>query len=379
MPKLLIWAPFRGNVGTIESVKNYAKIFSELGYEVVFIELCDEWSDLNQISDSYKIRSLTSSVIFKNIGKTNFFHRRDFFIFQFIKVWKLSRLLKEENPDLMISFLGIVPAIIANYFQLIPHWGSIQGFPRFLNNRAQKNLYYKFEDWLRKVLWLLNYRKLDKVLCMTPKTSVTLRNFLEKETFFVPNPLFSEGDNLNIKFDKTKSFDFIFIGRNSYQKRIDIILINFFYALDFRPDSRLHFFGNVEASELISEFPDYKDLILNNCLFYGFNENAWTLIKEKLNPIHLVASEWEDPGHAILEGLWNKVPTVFLNKGGNYIDLYESYGVVIKKALEFDKETFNEMIDSASNEQLRSNLKKELASQFTISRVKSKLNQLLDV
>ena len=130
---------------------------------------------------------------------------------------------------------------------------------------------------------------------------------------------------------------------------------------------------------MISEFPDYKDLILNNCLFYGFNENAWTLIKEKLNPIHLVASEWEDPGHAILEGLWNKVPTVFLNKGGNYIDLYESYGVVIKKALEFDKETFNEMIDSASNEQLRSNLKKELASQFTISKVKSKLNQLLDV
>ena len=82
MPKLIIWAPFRGNIGTLEAVKNYAKIFSELGYEVVFIELCDEWSGVNEIKDFYEIRSLSVSKILKSIGKSNFLGR-DFFYISF--------------------------------------------------------------------------------------------------------------------------------------------------------------------------------------------------------------------------------------------------------------------------------------------------------
>ena len=134
-----------------------------------------------------------------------------------------------------------MPAIIANYTVKSSHFGSVQGFPKFLNAEAPKNFYYKIEDHFRKFVWKLTYIRLDNLLCMTPKTAKMLGIFLRKDTLFVPNPLFRENDNLEVKFDQTKPIDFIFVGRNSYQKRLDILLLNFTAILAFKPDSKLHF------------------------------------------------------------------------------------------------------------------------------------------
>ena len=376
MPKLLMWSPFRGNIGTVAAVKNYAKIYSELGYDVVFIELCDEWSTVEAISKSYRIVSLTRFKVFKNIGKTNFLRRRDYFIYQFFRLRKLSKIFDEEQPDLIISFLGIAPAVIANYFQNAKHFGSIQGFPRFLNRQAPSNLYYKLEDQVRKCVWKLTYNRLDKILCMTPKTARELGSFLNKDTAFIPNPLFLENNNLSARFDSSKTFDFIFIGRNSYQKRVDIILSNFSKILAYRPESRLHFFGDIVSSDLILEFPDYEAIIREKCVFYEYSETFWSNVLEELNPVHLVASQWEDPGHAILEGLWYRVPTLFLNSEGDYTNFYLQYGAVLHGDLKWDNEILKNVICRAADEKLRLHLKDEVASQFTVQNVKLKLGEL---
>jgi glycosyltransferase involved in cell wall biosynthesis len=379
MPKLLIWAPFRGNVGTVTAVKNYAKIYSELGYDVVFIELCDEWSAVEAISKSYKIVSLTRSKVFKNIGKSNLLRRRDYFIYQFLRLRKLSKTFDKEQPDLIISFLGIAPAVIANYFQNVKHFGSIQGFPRFLNRQAPSNLYYKLEDQVRKCVWKLTYNRLDKILCMTPKTARELGIFLNKDTAFIPNPLFEENNNVSVMFDSSKTFEFIFIGRNSYQKRVDIILSNFSKILAYRPGSRLHFFGDIVSADLILEFPDHEAIIREKCNFYEYSETFWSKVVEELNPVHLVASQWEDPGHAILEGLWYCVPTVFLNSEGDYTKFYLQYGAVLHGDLKWDNEILKNVMRRAADETLRLHLKDEVASQFTVQNVKSKLGEVYHV
>lgn len=379
MPKLLIWSPFRGNIGTVAAVKNYAKIYSELGYDVVFIELCDEWSAVEAISKSYRIVSLTGFKFFKNIGKSNFLRRRDYFIYQFFKLRKLSKTFDKEKPDLIISFLGTVPAVIANFFQNAKHFGSIQGFPRFLNRQAPSNLYYKLEDQVRKSVWQLTYNRLDKILCMTPKTARELGSFLKKDTAFIPNPLFEENDNVNVRFDLSKTLDFIFIGRNSYQKRVDIILLNFSKILAYRPESRLHFFGDIVSSDLILQFPDQETIIREKCVFYEYSETFWSKVSEELNPVHLVASQWEDPGHAILEGLWYRTPTLFLNSEGDYTNFYLQYGAVLHGGLKWDSEILKNVICRAADEKLRLHLKNEVASQFTVKNVKSNLGELSHV
>ena len=103
------------------------------------------------------------------------------------------------------------------------------------------------------------------------------------------------------------------------------------------------------------------------------------MILDKLNPLHLVSSQWEDPGHAILEGLWKKVPTVFLNSKGDYTDFYLRYGVVLIEDSNFSEEILNNIISRSADEELMVYLKYELASQFTISKVKLKLRKLCHV
>lgn len=379
MSKLIVWAPFRGNIGTVAAVKNYARIYAELGYQVVFIELCDEWSAVEDISRLYRIRSLSKAQHLKNIGKSNFFRRRDFFIYQFLRLPKLARIFADEKPDLIISFLGIVPAVIANYFCKFRHFGSVQGFPRFLNQQAPVGPYYKIEDRLRRFAWKFTYNKLDKILCMTPRTALELGNFLKKETLFIPNPLFLLDNSSDAKFDKTQTFDFIFVGRNSYQKRIDLILWNFSRILAVKPDARLHFFGDVLGPGLIKEFPAYETIIQENCCFYGFRESIWATVLDELNPIHLVASQWEDPGHAILEGLWHKVPTLFLNREGEYTQLYLHYGAVMLDDPNWDGKVLSQVICRAADGDLRLHLKMRLAAQFTVQNVKVKLGELVHV
>ena len=109
---------------------------------------------------------------------------------------------------------------------------------------------------------------------------------------------------------------------------MDLALAFFGNFVELAPDSRLHFFGDVEKNDLKVAFPEFKDLISKVCHFHGFQPDLWSFIEAKLNPIHIVASQWEDPGHAILEGMVRAVPTIFINRSGDYIKLYEQYGAI---------------------------------------------------
>lgn len=376
--KVALWAPYRGNIGTIKAVLNYANILTQIGYVVVFIELCDEWSSIPNVSEKYAVVSLTSYRIFNKIGKKNTFARRDFFAYQFFKVFRLRRTLAALEPTLLISFLGIVPALIAASSIDLPHWGSVQGFPRFLNSNAQRNFYFKIEDKLREILWRALYSRLNKILCMTPRTTTQLSNFLQRDVVFLPNPLFAPGDDGEINFDMNLPLDFVFIGRNSFQKRIDIVLQTFQVARERFPNSRLHFFGDIDRHIFLKEYSPYE-ILLERCFFHGFRSDLWSFIRCNLNPVHLVGSQWEDPGHAILEGINYLVPTLLVNSEGDYLSFYMAAGMRVFDCKSFQSDNFSEAIFSVSQLSYRTMLKDRLVPQFSVTYTESRLKDLLDV
>ncbi len=378
--KILIWAPYRGNVGTIDAVINYADMFRDGGYHPIFVEVCDEWSSIQNIKENYEIISLTQNRILKNIGKTNLLKRRDFFLYCFFRLFKLKQVIFEINPKFIFGFLGLAQLLIASKDSNYPVFGSIQGYPRFLNSKIKKNFYIKTEDNIRKFVWKKTYSRLQSICCMTPSTAEKISHFLKKPATFVPNPLFAGIPETTQIFSAEKPLDYVLIGRFSYQKRFDAGLSFFRKVKLLQPSSKLHIFGDATSKDIQSLNILTDSEVDEAIILHGFRKDLWSYMNTNLNAVHLVASEWEDPGHAILEGLNHKVPTLFINVEANYMDFYNGYKVCVfnyMNNISFDE--INDLIRVASEPKGTRRIQKNLCSKFYKSNVYKIVDSLIDV
>ena len=378
--KILVWAPYRGNVGTIDAVINYAAIFADIGLQPIFVELCDEWSTVPEIKDKYQIRSLTKSRMCKKIGKTNLLRRRDFFIYSFLRLFKLRQVISEINPKFVFGFLGLVQLLVASKNSNLRVFGSIQGYPRFLNSKIKKNFYIQIEDKIRKYLWKKTYSRLNSICCMTPSTAEKLKVFLQKPAIFVPNPLFDGVSETMQNFSAEMPVDYILIGRFSYQKRFDIGLTFFKKIKLLSPESKLHIFGDVSLKDIQSLNVLSDSEVGEAITLHGFRKDLWSYMKTNLNAVHLIASEWEDPGHAILEGLNHRVPTLFININSNYMDFYNHYGISSFNYLNnISMDEMNKLIFEASSLERTRIIQENLCKIFYKSHVCKIVSNLLNV
>ena len=379
--KIAIWAPFRGNVGTKQAAINYAFICQKLGLEVVFIELCDEWSGLAEVADNFPIISLTNSRWLKNFGKSNIFHRRDFFLLSWVKGGALRRALSRIKPDIVISMLCTVPLIRAAQVLDIKVIASVQGFPRFLDETPSSNLYYRLEDKLRMQLWRKYYDYPEALLTMTPNTAERLSDHLELECIFCPNPLFRRlSHRSELTSVLSSPLDFVAIGRFSQQKRLDLVVRFFEQAQRSFPDARLHFFGDVSREDMRRDLTKIDTKAASQVEFHGFQQGLWNKIVNELNPVHIVASAWEDPGHAILEGLNFGVPSVFVNPRANYISFYRQLPISECDIMGHPQDTFvKRAIEGAFKSDLRHHLRDDIVRQFSFIEVEKNLAKVLGV
>lgn len=377
--KLVIWAPYRGRVGTIKAAENYALICRDLGFDVVFVELCDEWSSHPPVAEQFSVVSLSKMAALKNIGKSNFFRRRDFFAYSFLKIGSLRRVLKALKPDVIVSMLCTVPLVIAAKNSGARLIGSLQGFPKFLDKKTAGNHYFRLEDWLRGRFWKRYYGRLDEVVCMTPETASQISDFLTRDSHFCPNPLFEFERNKTMPdIDENAAIDLVAIGRFSRQKRFDLAVAFFRAAKKVFPTTRLHFFGDVSARQMQAGHNMKRDEA--NIVFHGFSENLWSGALSNLNAIHVVASDWEDPGHAILEGIEAGVPTIFLNPDAAYVGLYQTaQPVIIGEAAWSDAKGLKTAIAKARDGAQREKLRTQIASQFSYAEVSKQMGALLNV
>ena len=166
--KIAIWAPFRGGVGTKQAAINYAFICQKLGLEVVFIELCDEWSGLAEVADNFPIISLTNSRWLKNFVQVELFSTEETFSSSAgSKAARCVAPCRGLNP-ILLSPCCVRCRLSGRHRCLISRLSHpFRVFPRFLDETPSSNLYYRLEDKLRMQLWRKYYDYPEALLTMT--------------------------------------------------------------------------------------------------------------------------------------------------------------------------------------------------------------------
>ena len=154
MNKVAIWSPFRGHVGTEKAMINYAQYFKNKGYRVTFIQLCDEFSAYN---GDYDLISLWPTFM-HFIGKTNLLKRRDFFLLAFLSIKRLKNVIRENNYDIFVTSLlsSVASKALSDLSNPPISVCSVQGYPKFFLQRPS-SYFSRFENYIRKRLWLNNY------------------------------------------------------------------------------------------------------------------------------------------------------------------------------------------------------------------------------
>jgi len=337
MERILLWAPYRGAVGTRAAFINTANILAKR-YEVVVLALLDEWDNaLPGFDPSVTVRKVFRSKLLSLVGTSNFLHRRDFYLLSVIAIPKLFFLLRSIKPDHVMPMLLVIPMILAQLGSTSKLVVSVQGSPGFLQaNAGNRRLYFELENKFRGLLWRLFYSRASMVLCMSESTSEHLREFM-KETEVniatVRNPLFSEPVKTQIKL-KAPYDRFVFVGRDSFQKNFDLAL---------------SFFNRVQsADKKLMVYGDFERDVDNDAIeFKGYVSNFWEREMGE-GAVHLVTSRWEDPGHAILEGLIRGVPTIIIGDQSDFHSIYRAYHVPIFE----DVDTALQFLETATAESL---------------------------
>lgn len=298
---IFFWSPFLSNVGTKLAVTNSIEILKDKTNNKIFlINLMGEFEDF-----SYKGVKKITFLNIKNILPQNGLLSK-------ISIWTISIIsipwliinLKKNNADIIISNLISIIPLFANKFLKIKIICSIQGYPKFTS--------------FRKFLWKLFYKKSNLIISMSniTKNEISKKIGIKKNIIKIDNPIM---DKKVIKLSKKKidkkerkifkKNTFICIGRLTRQKNFKIALkafINFNKIMNFRYNLVILGEGE-EEKELKSIASNHKQ----NIFFLGYKKNPYNYIKS--SKLLISTSLWEDPGHALIEAAYLKVPIMTSN------------------------------------------------------------------
>lgn len=321
---ILYWSPYVGHVGTIKAVINSAASMRLYGgHDVTIVKNHTEW-------EGYESRIASFGVRITDFGLKRWFPtlhlnkamgcRLYMVTVAFFGFFQLLIYMRRERPDILVTNLISVPAILAA--RLLRHRpkiiASIQGFPKFLGteNRGSYPLWMRVEDAIRKQLWNLTYVHADMLVCMTESTMEKLKKntSLPSDRFVVINnpiiddEIFSLADEVihdHWLFDGTHK-SLVAIGRLTKQKDF-LTLIRAVELAGKSVSIRLAILGEGEERQQL-EYEIARLGIDNNVKLYGFVKNPYVYLKNA--DLFVLSSRWEDPGHAILEAAALRIPIV---------------------------------------------------------------------
>jgi glycosyltransferase involved in cell wall biosynthesis len=325
--KILFWSPYIGHVGTIKAVINSAiSIKQNSNYDVVIIKNHSEWEGFENdiVSNDIEIVDFDLKKQFPNLHKTKFMGSRLYMLtVALFGFFQLRRYLKQERPDILITNLIALPAIMsARSVRHSPRIiASIQGYPKFLGLPDTSNYEWWMyaEDFLRKHLWNRVYKKVDKIVCMTKdtreklivKTTLKASNITVIENPVIDDNIYKSSKERidNDQFNDASVKYIIAIGRLSFQKDFQS-LIKAISIVKNNIDVKLMILGEGEDRSNLLDL--IKELNLEDVVdLLGFTKNPYKFLKK--SDLFVLSSRWEDPGHVLLEAATLKVPIVSTN------------------------------------------------------------------
>lgn len=361
--KVALWCPFRGRVGTIEALIAYADVI-KAQHDVILIQFTNEWEPYRHKLKGIRIENIWHSSTLNKVGQSNNFKRRDYYFLVLLSTWRLRKKMKTLQVDTVIGFLLIIPLLFASISENWKVIVSIQGTPSLFESQHRRGIFKQFENYLRLKLWTRLFRRRNLTLiCMSDLTRRKIeKTFPNTKAVTICNALFDRMPQhtkcINTTTSTTKNL--IFVGRLEYQKNPERFL-EIFQELQrsSKFEWRAFLYGEGDLRKSL------ENLGLKNVFFKGHVESIWKSIARD-QTVHLITSRWEDPGHAIIESLYHKIPTVIEDNGADYCNIYKdisqelvvsSNDVVKVLGGDFDDENLEyysqKMYDIFSKEQLR--------------------------
>lgn len=211
--------PIGGGAGN--ATKNLAKSFANSGHDVLVIT--SRFADLKHKEhiDGYKILRIPS--IRRHAGQGSIV---EMLVFVCSGIWQSRHIIKNNKPDVVISFFSIPSGIIAYYINNVyqlPYVISLRGgdVPGFYASRL--GLYQRLTLPFNKTIWknalaiVANSNSLQELASKTAKTInrqvVSIPNGVDID-FFHPDEKKKENNKLNL----------LFSGRLCIQKRVDLVI-----------------------------------------------------------------------------------------------------------------------------------------------------------
>ena len=299
-----IWAPFLKGVGTEAAMINYATALHDLGYELMFFELGNEYSTSPALRKrGFDTVSITPPAL-HFVGKNRIFDGRERAILAFFLRKRLEKALIEQKIDLL--FCGLISGVPLSLAKRtgIPMVVTVQGPPKIVYK--DDLLISRLENLWRQRIWTNHYPNARHIVTISDYTKSKLAEAfpaLADRLITIVNPLFDAEPKLYNpgKTDK-QNRNLVFVGRSDPGKGTGLVLDLCALANEKKPNLNFHIYGEMDSAwkRKFAPFP--------KAYLHGYVPNLWQNLPP--NAIHIVPSKRDDFSHAYLEGLAHAVPTI---------------------------------------------------------------------
>jgi len=307
-------------------------------FEPIFVLMKKEGKFLNSIPSDIKVIDLKS-----NSAR--------------YAIFKIAKVIKEQNPDIVFSTLGylnLLIAMIRPFYSKKIRFISRESNTVSIENKTEK--YPKLFDWLYKHI----YNNFDLIITQSKYMRDDLvENFNsdESKTRVIYNPV--DIDEVIKKSNESKDdlypkdkINLIAVGRLSNQKGFDILVD----AMTHLDDSfHLTILGEGEDEESLKT--QISTLSLQERItLRGFTQNPYVYMKEA--DFFILSSRYEGLPNVVLESYASKTPAIAFDTPGGTAEIIDDgkTGLLVKKmsalslaeaikkakAIDFDREFLRE-------------------------------------
>ena len=209
---------------------------------------------------------------------------------------RLKKVVKEENPDVIVSFLTFPNfyATIIGHLLRIPVIISERGNP-FLVKGVKDSMIYKC------------FNLANGAVFQTDGAKSYFGKGLQERSCVIPNPVVRK--NKNIRFDlSTDNHEIVFVARfENKQKRQDLMLEALEKVVSTYPDTILRFYGTGDDMPKIEEMVRNKQLE-KHVRFMGYtNTPEEVMLKSE---VFVLTSDYEGIPNTLIEAMSIGMPVV---------------------------------------------------------------------
>jgi GalNAc-alpha-(1->4)-GalNAc-alpha-(1->3)-diNAcBac-PP-undecaprenol alpha-1,4-N-acetyl-D-galactosaminyltransferase len=281
----------------------------------------------------------------------------------FYRLITLRSMLKERNPDVVISFLpNVNVALIVSSIGL--------DFPIIVSERRDPSSQPCSKFW-ELACWL-TYRFADALVVQTTSVKLSIKYIYPKlnRVCVIPNPLPEE---VRLEGGRKKTIErkvLLSLGRLSEEKQVDHIIKSFSLLAHIFLDWDLHVYG--DGRELVSLKNLVEQLDMQGRVFFmGCTDNPWSVMVN--SDIFVMTSKFEGFPNALLEAMGLGLPCIAYDCPSGPNDITRAGKDALLVPLN-DRSALTESLNKLmSNEQLQKSLglqAKELTMQrFQLSAI----------